>query len=100
GEAAMTDGRGARGDRRIEGVDIDRDVAPLAVWNVAERRLGALGPHLAQRGDIRAIGPRGLEIPAAHRRHVVRPERGDSLDMRHFGSPAHRAAVAPGNSVA
>src|ERR1700761_5643574 len=48
GEAAMADSGGSRRDRRIEAVDVDRDIDPLAVGNVRERCGRALGPEPAQ----------------------------------------------------
>ena len=49
GQAAMADRRGARSDRWIERIDIDRNVDPLPAVDVSKRSLCALGPHLAKR---------------------------------------------------
>src|SRR5580704_9145260 len=100
GEAAMADCRGARGDRGVEAVDIDRDINAFAIRYVRKRRFRTDRAKLPQRDHVGPIGLRRLIVPLADRGHVVRPERRDALHVRHFGCAAHRTTVSPGDAVA
>ena len=90
---------GARRDRRVEPVDVDRDVVARAGRDQLEHALGAELPALAHRADLRAA-PAGVLVAFARGRgDVADAELGQPGDVRLLGGAAHRVAVALAHAV-
>ena len=99
-KTAMAGRAGARCDRRVKAVDVDRQVVIEPGRDPRQHAGRAQAAHVAHRQDLRARSTGGSVVVTVGRGHIANADLRHADHVVHLGGAAQRVAVAVAHAVA